>query len=70
MKDAFTAALSDVIQNQVELTSTIESLLDQALSQDGDGDEVDQVKSQLDDFNAQVNALIQALAESYDSLDA
>ena len=27
MKDAFTAALSEVVQHQIELTSTIESLL-------------------------------------------
>jgi hypothetical protein len=70
MKDAFTAALSDVVQNQVELTSTIESLLGQALSEGRDAAETNQVQGRLDSFNAQVNALIQALAERYDGLDA
>lgn len=70
MKDAFTAALSDVVQNQVELTSTIESLLGQALSEGRDAAETNQAQGRLDSFNAQVNALIQALAERYDGLDA
>ncbi|MFJ5300913.1 hypothetical protein ACIQAL_30860 [Pseudomonas sp. NPDC088368] len=70
MKDAFTAALSDVVQNQVELTSTIESFLGQALSQGGNVTEADQVQGRLDSFNAHVNALIKALAERFDGLDA
>jgi len=70
MKDAFTAALSDVVKNQVELTSTIESFLGQALSQGGNVADADQVQGRLDSFNAQVNELIKALAERYDGLDA
>ncbi|MFJ3681404.1 hypothetical protein [Pseudomonas sp. NPDC090208] len=66
MKDPFTAALSDVIQNQIELTSTIESLLDQSLSHDAGGTNANEIQSRLDNLNTHVDALVKRLAAKHD----
>lgn len=66
MKDAFTAALSDVVQHQVELTSTIESLLSGQTPQDSCNPEVDGVRRMLAQLNVEVRALASRLAARYD----
>lgn len=66
MKDAFTAALSEVVQHQIEMTSTIDSLLNDQASQQTSSHEVDEVRSKLVQFNAQVSALANRLAACYD----
>lgn len=66
MKDAFTAALSEVVQHQIELTSTIDSLLNDQASQEISSHGVDEVRSMLVQFNAQVSALANRLAACYD----
>jgi len=66
MKDAFTTAYSDVVQHQVELTSTIESVICDQAARGAFTDEVDKVLCMLDQFNAQVNSLSSRLAARYD----
>lgn len=50
--------------------ASIESFLGQALSMGGDAAEAVEVPGRLDSFNARVKALIKALTERYDGLDA
>lgn len=66
MKDAFTTAYSDVVRHQVELTSTIESLMSDKAARGASIDEVDKVLCMLDQFNAQVNRMSSQLAARYD----
>ncbi|MBP2870040.1 MULTISPECIES: hypothetical protein [Pseudomonas] len=66
MKDVFTAALADVVQDQVELTSTIESHVSGQTTQGASDGDIDEVLCMLGQFNAQVNRLIVQLAARYD----
>lgn len=66
MKDAFTAALANVVQHQVELTSTIESQISDKAAQGASDGDIDEVVFMLGQFNAQVNRLIRQLATRYD----
>lgn len=66
MKDAFTAALADVFQRQVELTSTIESQVSDQTAQGASDGDIAEVLCMLGQFNAQVNRLIGQLAARYD----
>jgi hypothetical protein len=64
MKDAFTAAYSEVVANQVELAATIEALADAAISQ-GHTLGAEDVLAKLDALNSRVTALAQSLSEQY-----
>ncbi len=66
MKDVFTTALSEVVQHQVELTSTIESLLSDNACQKTSNHKVDEVRCMLALFNAEVCALANRLAARHD----
>ena len=66
MKDAFTAALADVVQHQVELTSTIEFQVSNQAAQGASDIDINEVLCMLGQFNAKVNRLIGQLAARYD----
>lgn len=66
MKDAFTAALSDVVQHQAELASTLESLLSHTTTLGASHSDADGIRSMLAHLNAQVNALAKNLAAQHD----
>lgn len=66
MKDAFTAADSDLVQNQIELTSSIESILAQAASSGASANQITEVGQMLEAFNAKVNQLAKRLAALHD----
>lgn len=52
MKDAFTTAYSDLLRNQIEFASTIESILADSKSGQAPSAEVTEVQGMLDIFNA------------------
>jgi hypothetical protein len=64
MKDAFTAAYSEVVANQVELAATIEALADAAISQ-GHTLGAEDVLAKLEALNSRVTALTHYLSEQY-----
>jgi hypothetical protein len=66
MKDAFTTAYSDVVRHQVELTSTIESLISDKVARGASIDEADKVLCMLAQINARVNRLSHQLAARYE----
>lgn len=66
MKDPFTTAYSDLVQNQIEFASTIESILAESKLRQAPSDQVAEVQDMLDIFNTQVTALAKRLAEHYD----
>lgn len=65
MKDAFTAAYSDLIQNQVELGSTLQSILDEAFLRGVSNADIDRVRSIMESFNIRTNDLAALLIERY-----
>ncbi|MFJ5298639.1 hypothetical protein ACIQAL_19155 [Pseudomonas sp. NPDC088368] len=66
MKDAFTAAHSDLIQNQIELTSSIESVLAEAASSKATANQITEVGQMLEAFNAKLNQSAKRLAALHD----
>lgn len=64
MKDVFTAAYSNVIENQVEMAATIEAIAGTAFSQ-GNVPEAKDVLAKLDALNSRVAALARHLSEQY-----
>jgi hypothetical protein len=64
MKDEFTAAYTNVIENQVEMAATIEAIAGAALSQ-GHASEAEEVLAKLDALNSRVAALTHYLSEQY-----
>ena len=64
MKDEFTAAYSNVIENQVEMEATIEATAGAAFNQ-GHASEAEDVLAKLDALNFRVAALAQYLSEQY-----
>lgn len=65
MKDAFTAAYSDLIQNQIELDSTLRSIIDEAAQRGVSHAEIERVRSIMESFNARTNDLAALLCERY-----
>jgi hypothetical protein len=64
MKDEFTAAYTNVIENQVEMAATIEAIAGAALSQ-GHASEAEEVLAKLEALNSRVAALTHYLSEQY-----
>lgn len=60
MKDQLTTLLSDVIQHQVELQSGFETIIRHA-EQSGDAQRAKVLMNQIEQFNARVTALSNAL---------
>lgn len=65
MKDAFTTAYSDLIQNQIELDSTLRSIIDEAAKRGVSHAEIERVRSIMESFNARTNDLAALLCERY-----
>ena len=65
MKDTFTAAYSDLVQNQIELGSTLQSIFDEAVQRGVSTAEVERVRSIMESFNARTNELAALLTERY-----
>lgn len=66
MKDAFTAAHSDLVQNKIELSSSIKLLLVEAASVGVCADQIAEVGDMLESFNIRVNTLAKRLAALHD----
>ncbi|WP_460045036.1 hypothetical protein [Pseudomonas sp. S2_H01] len=62
MKDEFTTAYTNVIENQVEMAATIEATVGAAFNQ-GHALEAEDVLAKLDALNSRVSALAQYLSE-------
>ncbi|MBD8605195.1 hypothetical protein IFT80_21405 [Pseudomonas sp. CFBP 8771] len=65
MKDAFTATYSDLVQNQIELGSTLQSIIDEAVQRGVSTAEIDRVRSIMESFNVRTNYLAALLTERY-----
>lgn len=66
MKDAFTAAYSELVQNQIEFASTTEATLDGAALGNAPSSQIAQVQDMLNTFNAQVDGLAKRLVSKND----
>lgn len=51
MKDSITTAYSDLIQNQIELASTLTSLIDQAVSRGAPAAQIDELRVRVESLN-------------------
>lgn len=65
MKDAFIAAYSDLVQNQIELGSTLQSIIDEAVQHGVSTAEIERVRSIIESFNVRTNDLAALLTERY-----
>lgn len=68
MKDPFTSALCDVVQNQIEFVSTAKFLLEHAQSSGGAQGEISRIQDMLEDFNQQTHTLTRGLVALHDKL--
>ncbi len=69
MKDAFTSAYSDLIQNQIELGSTLQSIIEESALRAVPDAEIDNLRAMVASFNARTNDLARRLMERYTDLD-
>ncbi|MDD1963867.1 hypothetical protein NPS29_00895 [Pseudomonas putida] len=69
MKDAITTAYSDLIQNQTELTSTLQSLIDEAASRGVSATHITDLQERMGSFHSQISALSKSLMERHDSME-
>lgn len=69
MKDAITTAYNDLIQNQIELTSTLQSLIDEAASRGVSATHITDLQERLESFDSQINALSKSLMERRDNVE-
>lgn len=65
MKDAFTAAYSDLIQNQIELDSTLRSIIGEAAQRGVSHSDINRLRSIMESFNIRTNDLAALLIERY-----
>ncbi|WP_439858319.1 hypothetical protein [Pseudomonas syringae] len=66
MKDPFTTAYSELVQNQIEFASTIEGILAEARAGNAPTGQVSQVREMLDTFNTLVDSMAIRLVSQYD----
>ena len=69
MRNAFTTAYSDLIQNQIELASTLTSLIGDASSRGASATQIDELRQRLDSFELQLKSLSRNLIERHDSME-
>ncbi|SEJ95388.1 hypothetical protein [Pseudomonas sp. NFR16] len=69
MKDALTAAYSNLIQNQVELASTLQSIVDEAVQRGAPEGHINQVCQRMESLASQLNALSKSLLERNDEIE-
>lgn len=65
MKDIFTAAYSDLIQNQIELDSTLRSLIGEAAERGVSHADINRLRSIMESFNIRTNDLAALLIQRY-----
>lgn len=68
MRDELSSAHSALIQNQIELTSTPQSFIDEAASRGVSATHITDLRRRMESFDSQLNALSKRLLERYDSL--
>jgi hypothetical protein len=69
MKDTLTTAYSDLIQNQIELTSTVQSMIDEATSRGVSVVHINELRKRMESFESHLNALSKQLIEDYDGME-
>lgn len=69
MKDAITTAYNDLIQNQIELTSTLQSLIDEAASRGVSATHITDLQERMESFDSQINGLSKSMMERHDSME-
>lgn len=69
MKDEITTAYSDLIQNQIELASTITSLIEEAVLRGAPAAHIEELRERMDRFEFHLNALSKTLMERHDSME-
>ena len=69
MKDAITTAYNDLIQNQIELTSTLQSLIDEAASRGVSTTHITDLQERMESFGSQINGLSKSMMERHDSME-
>ena len=69
MKDAITTVYSDLIQNQIELASTLTSLIDEAASRGAPATEIDELRERMESFELKLTALSKSFMERHDSME-
>jgi uncharacterized protein involved in exopolysaccharide biosynthesis len=69
MQDELSSAYSALIQNQIELTSTLQSLIDEAASRGVSATHITDLRKRMASFDSQLNALSKRLMERHDGLE-
>jgi hypothetical protein len=70
MKDDFASAYSDLIQNQIEFGSTLQSIIEEAIRRGVPADKIGRVRMVMESFDARTNCLARKLVTRYDAVAA
>ncbi|WP_296257989.1 MULTISPECIES: hypothetical protein [unclassified Pseudomonas] len=68
MHDSLTIAYNGLIQNQIELTSTLTSIIDEASLRGVPSAHINDLRRRMESFESQLNALSKRLMERHDGL--